>query len=134
LPSIYHLMGWKGIAVVSFIGTVGLALLFIGCALDSSWWPMTELIVYAVLPIPLLLCAGVEEDGYGRFKAMADFLVGALLVTLFAIPLVMYHVNRIDGAALAFSLVSPFVILCAGAVGGIIKTNADAGGACADWA
>ncbi|CDP12949.1 unnamed protein product [Coffea canephora] len=46
----YHLCSW------------GIVLQILACALYNNWWPMLTVIMYVVLPMPLIFLAGSDTS------------------------------------------------------------------------
>nr|XP_009772806.1 PREDICTED: vacuolar protein sorting-associated protein 55 homolog isoform X2 [Nicotiana sylvestris] len=86
------------------------------CALYNNWWPMLTVIMYVILPMPLMFFAGSDtsslysESGSGWLNA-TKFLTGASTVGSIAIPIILKHAGVIGWGAMALELSSFFVFI-----------------------
>jgi len=89
----------KGLVILSFLATVGATLLVLGCALaDYNWWPVFVVIFYVLSPLPILISRRVSSgDGFssdsltGRCFEVSVFITTVLVVSAYALPIVMAH-------------------------------------------
>ncbi|KAM7254173.1 hypothetical protein ACFE04_031855 [Oxalis oulophora] len=102
------------LASLAILVSGGIVLQILACALYHNWWPMLTVIMYVLLPMPLLFFAG--SDGSALFSESdngwanaAKFLTGASAVGSVAIPAILKHADVICWGALAMEL-SSFVI------------------------
>ncbi|KAF3449495.1 hypothetical protein FNV43_RR10223 [Rhamnella rubrinervis] len=83
----------------------------IACALYNNWWPMLTVIMYVILPMPLLFFSGsngsslLSETDNGWENA-TKFLTGASAVGSIAIPVILKHAGVISWGAMAMELSS----------------------------
>ncbi|XP_071724490.1 vacuolar protein sorting-associated protein 55 homolog [Rutidosis leptorrhynchoides] len=92
----------------------GIVLLILACALYDNWWPMLSVIMYVLLPMPLLFFAGSDgsslfSESDNRWVSAAKFLTGVSAIGSIAIPAILKHANVICWGAFAMEL-SSFVI------------------------
>ncbi|KAJ6963000.1 hypothetical protein NC652_001584 [Populus alba x Populus x berolinensis] len=96
----------------------GIVLQILACALYNNWWPMLSVIMYVLLPMPLLFFAGsnrsslLTESDNGWVNA-TKFLTGASAIGSIAIPVILKHAGVIGWGALAMELSSFFVFVIA---------------------
>ncbi|XP_030466418.1 vacuolar protein sorting-associated protein 55 homolog [Syzygium oleosum] len=104
------------LAFLAILVSGGIVLQILACALYDNWWPMLSLIMYVLLPMPLLFFAGSDssalfsESDSGWVNA-TKFLTGASAVGSIAIPAILKHAGVIGWGALAMELSSFFVIV-----------------------
>lgn len=81
------------------------------------------LLPYVFIPLPFVL--GGTDDMYNEhngFKALGQFIQGAMLVSCFAIPALIYHAGEINGLSLALSEVAN-VVLLATLIGSVLSQS-----------
>ncbi|CBI33944.3 hypothetical protein VitviT2T_002373 [Vitis vinifera] len=106
------------LAFLAILVSGGIVLQILACALFNNWWPMLTVIMYVLLPMPLLFFAGSDtsslfsESGNSWVDA-TKFLTGASAVGSIAIPAILKHAGVIGWGALALELSSFFVIVVA---------------------
>ncbi|KAK4423500.1 Vacuolar protein sorting-associated protein 55 [Sesamum alatum] len=118
------------LAMLAILVSGGIVLQILACALYNNWWPMLTVLMYVLLPMPLIFFAGSDaaslysESTSGWIDA-TKFLTGASTVGSIAIPVILKHAGVIGWGALAMELSSFFVfvvaILC------FLVTNEDDG-------
>lgn len=104
------------LALLAILVSGGIVLQVLACALYNNWWPMLTVVMYVLLPMPLLFFGGSDyssimsgggnESGWVNFT---KFLTGASVVGSFAIPSILKHADVIGWGALWMEL-SSFVI------------------------
>ncbi|XP_024030670.1 vacuolar protein sorting-associated protein 55 homolog [Morus notabilis] len=106
------------LAALAILVSGGIVLQILACALYNNWWPMLTVIMYVLLPMPLLFFAG--SDGSALFSESDNswvnatkFLTGASAVGSIAIPAILKHAGVIGWGALAMELSSFFVFVLA---------------------
>ncbi|GMH09251.1 hypothetical protein Nepgr_011092 [Nepenthes gracilis] len=118
------------LAFLAILVSGGIVLQILACALYNNWWPMLTVIMYVLLPMPLLFFAGSDassifsESGNSWVDA-TKFLTGASAVGSIAIPVILKHAGVIGWGAMALDLSSFFVIVMA--IMCYIKMNDDNG-------
>ncbi|KAJ8651126.1 hypothetical protein MRB53_004149 [Persea americana] len=102
------------LALLAIMVSAGIVLQILACALFNNWWPMLTVLMYVLLPMPLLFFMG--SDSSSLFSSGGDswvnatkFLTGASAVGSIAIPAILKHANVIGWGALALELSSFFV-------------------------
>ncbi|KAI5642186.1 hypothetical protein M9H77_33039 [Catharanthus roseus] len=109
------------LAFLAILVSSGIVLQILACALYNNWWPMLTVIMYVILPMPLIFFAGSDtsslytESGSG-WVDVTKFLTGASAVGSIAIPIILKHAGVIGWGAMAMELSSFFIfvmsILC----------------------
>ncbi|GMN30763.1 hypothetical protein TIFTF001_002948 [Ficus carica] len=104
--------------IVPFVRRTVDYLSHLACALYNNWWPMLTVIMYVLLPMPLLFFAG--SDGSALFSESNNgwvnatkFLTGASAIGSIAIPAILKHAGVIGWGALVMELSSFFVFILA---------------------
>ncbi|XVF13549.1 hypothetical protein REPUB_Repub08aG0217000 [Reevesia pubescens] len=88
------------------------------CALYNNWWPMLSVIMYVLLPMPLLFFAGSDasslfSESDNSWVNATKFLTGASAIGSIAIPAILKHAGVIGWGALAMELSSYFIFVLA---------------------
>eukprot|EP00262_Sarcandra_glabra_P021317 TRINITY_DN8952_c0_g1_i1.p2 TRINITY_DN8952_c0_g1~~TRINITY_DN8952_c0_g1_i1.p2 ORF type:complete len:139 (-),score=16.88 TRINITY_DN8952_c0_g1_i1:114-530(-) len=104
------------LAFLAIMVSAGIVLQILACALYNNWWPMLTVIMYVLLPMPLLFFAGSDSsslisDGGGGWVDAAKFLTGISVVGSIAIPVILKHADVIGWGALALELSSFFTFV-----------------------
>ncbi|XP_031390662.1 vacuolar protein sorting-associated protein 55 homolog isoform X2 [Punica granatum] len=104
------------LAFLAILVSGGIVLQILACALYDNWWPMLTVIMYVLLPMPLLFLA--RSDGSSLFTESnsgwvnaTKFLTGASAIGSIAIPAILKHAGVIGWGSLAMELSSFFVIV-----------------------
>ncbi|XP_062146632.1 vacuolar protein sorting-associated protein 55 homolog [Alnus glutinosa] len=106
------------LAFLAILVSGGVVLQILACALYDNWWPMLTVLMYVLLPMPLLFFAGsnssslFSESENGWVNA-TKFLTGASTVGSIAIPAVLKHAGVIGWGALAMEFSSFFIFVLA---------------------
>ncbi|CAF1929207.1 vacuolar protein sorting-associated protein 55 homolog [Brassica napus] len=106
------------IAFLAILVSGGIVLQILACALYNNWWPMLSVIMYVLLPMPLLFFAGSDStslfnESDNSWINAAKFMTGASAVGSIAIPVILKHAGLIGWGALAFDLSSYVVFIVA---------------------
>ncbi|XP_023885813.1 vacuolar protein sorting-associated protein 55 homolog [Quercus suber] len=121
------------LALLAILVSGGIVLQILACALYDNWWPMLTVIMYVLLPMPLLFFAGsdgssVVSESESPWVNATKFLTGASAVGSIAIPAILKHAGVIGWGALVMELSSFFVlvfsIMCYIKIGGDNDYNA----------
>ncbi|KNA09384.1 hypothetical protein SOVF_154060 [Spinacia oleracea] len=105
------------LACLAILVSGGIVLQILACALYNNWWPMLSVIMYVLLPMPMMFFAG--SDASSLFTESSDnswlnatkFLTGASVVGSIAIPTILKHAGIIGWGALIMELSSFFVFV-----------------------
>ncbi|KAE8677418.1 Vacuolar protein sorting-associated protein 55-like protein [Hibiscus syriacus] len=105
------------LALLAILVSGGIVLQILACALYNNWWPMLTVIMYVLLPMPLLFFTGsdaslLSESNNGWVNA-TKFLTGASAVGSIAIPAILKHAGIISWGALAMEVSSYFIFVLA---------------------
>ncbi|KAH9769844.1 vacuolar protein sorting-associated protein 55-like [Citrus sinensis] len=103
------------LAFLAILVSGGIVLQILACALYNNWWPMLTVLMYVLLPMPLLFFAGSNgsslfSESENSWVNATKFLTGASAVGSIAIPVILKHAGVIGWGALAMELSSFFVI------------------------
>ncbi|XP_022718117.1 vacuolar protein sorting-associated protein 55 homolog [Durio zibethinus] len=107
------------LAVLAILVSLGIVLQILACALYNNWWPMLTVIMYVLLPMPVLFFAGsngsslFSESDNNSWVNATKFLTGASAVGSIAIPAILKHAGVIGWGALAMELSSYFIFVLA---------------------
>lgn len=128
LPGYMRLCLQSGkLAFLAILVSGGIVLQILACALYNNWWPMLTVIMYVLLPMPLLFFVGsdcsVFQESDNSWVNATKFLTGASAIGSIAIPAILKHAGVIGWGALALGLSSFFVFVLAIML--YIRTNED---------
>lgn len=107
------------LACLAILVSGGIVLQILACALYNNWWPMLSVIMYVLLPMPMMFFAGSDasslftESSGNSWLDATKFLTGASTVGSIAIPAILKHAGVIGWGALAMELSSFFVFVSA---------------------
>ncbi|XP_021288261.1 vacuolar protein sorting-associated protein 55 homolog [Herrania umbratica] len=106
------------LALLAILVSGGIVLQILACALYNNWWPMLTIIMYVLLPMPLLFFAGSDgssllSESDNSWVNATKFLTGASAVGSIAIPAILKHAGVIGWGALAMELSSYFIFILA---------------------
>ncbi|KAG9452223.1 hypothetical protein H6P81_005127 [Aristolochia fimbriata] len=99
------------LAFLAILVSSGIVLQILACALYNNWWPMLTVLMYVLLPMPLVFFVGSDtssltSSGGDSWVDATKFLTGASVVGSIAIPAILKHANVIGWGALAMELSS----------------------------
>ncbi|EIW85177.1 vacuolar protein sorting 55 protein [Coniophora puteana RWD-64-598 SS2] len=103
--------GLKTVILLSFVLAVGFLLIILSCALWANWLPLLVALTFVLAPLPNALfahCGADDFSSYGETSAPVDlgrFLTAVVVVTGFALPIVLAHSEVIRPAACAMSII-----------------------------
>jgi hypothetical protein len=106
------------LASLAILVSGGIVLQILACALYNNWWPMLSVLMYVLLPMPLLFFGGsdnssVFSESQSVWVNATKFLTGASTIGSIAIPAILKHAGVIGWGALAMDLSSFFVFVLA---------------------
>jgi hypothetical protein len=99
------------LALLAILVSGGIVLQILACALYNNWWPMLTVLMYLILPMPLIFFLGsnspsmMSNDG-DTWVSFTKFLTGASIVGSIAIPSILKHAGVIGWGALTMELSS----------------------------
>ncbi|EKM55574.1 uncharacterized protein PHACADRAFT_256286 [Phanerochaete carnosa HHB-10118-sp] len=103
--------GLKTVILLSFVLAVGFLMIILSCALWSNWLPLLVALIFVLAPLPNALfahCGGddltADYEGSGPVD-LGRFLTSFVVVTGFALPLVLAHSEIIRPGACAMSII-----------------------------
>ncbi|KAL4067643.1 vacuolar protein sorting 55 superfamily protein [Scleroderma citrinum] len=103
--------GLKTVILLSFVLAVGFLLIILSCALWANWLPLLVALTFVLAPLPNALfahCGGDEFSSYESGSGAVDlgrFITATIVVTGFALPIVLAHSEVIKPAACAMSII-----------------------------
>lgn len=102
--------GLKTVILLSFVLAVGFLLIILSCALWTNWLPLLVALTFVLAPLPNALfahCGGDEFSSYETGSVAVDlgrFITATIVVTGFALPIVLAHSEVIKPAACIMSI------------------------------
>jgi hypothetical protein len=102
------------VSLASLTLFIGVALLLTGCIISKNWWPMFVLIPVALLPPSLMLHPKddfSENPGENVWANLSGFLTGFMILSIFAVSIILYHMGTIDGMHMALVTSGNFVCI-----------------------
>eukprot|EP00164_Ancoracysta_twista_P024059 GFYU01045375.1.p1 GENE.GFYU01045375.1~~GFYU01045375.1.p1 ORF type:complete len:156 (+),score=25.69 GFYU01045375.1:69-470(+) len=105
--------GLPTVILLSFVLALGFLLVILSCALWSNWLPLLVAVTFVIAPLPNAIFAHCGSDEYSNnyddntSSAAVDFgrfVTALIVVTGFAMPMVLAHSGVIDPRAAAMSI------------------------------
>ncbi|KAI0093924.1 vacuolar protein sorting 55 protein [Irpex rosettiformis] len=103
--------GIKTVILLAFILAVGFLMIILSCALWGNWLPILVALIFVLAPLPNWLfshCGGddftTDYEGSGPID-LGRFLTSTVVMTGFALPLVLAHSEIIRPGACAMSII-----------------------------
>ncbi|KDQ18439.1 hypothetical protein BOTBODRAFT_52460 [Botryobasidium botryosum FD-172 SS1] len=103
--------GLKTVILLSFVLAIGFLLIILSCALWQNWLPLIVALTFVLAPLPNAIfshCGNSDDFGSSDTNPAADFgrfLTSCVVITGFALPLVLAHAEVIHPTASAMSIV-----------------------------
>jgi len=103
--------GLKTVILLSFVLAVGFLMIILSCALWANWLPLLVALTFVLAPLPNTLfsqCGGDEFSASYEGSGPVDlgrFLTSIIVVTGFALPIVLTHSEIIQPGACVMSIV-----------------------------
>ncbi|KAI5122949.1 hypothetical protein M0805_006830 [Coniferiporia weirii] len=103
--------GLKTVILLSFVLAVGFLLIILSCALWSNWLPLLVALTFVVAPLPNAIFAHCGSDDFSTDSEgsspvdLGRFITSMVVVTGFALPLILAHAEIIHPAACAMSII-----------------------------
>ncbi|KAG1789882.1 vacuolar protein sorting 55 superfamily protein [Suillus plorans] len=109
--------GLKTVILLSFVLAVGFLLIILSCALWVNWLPLLVALTFVLAPLPNALfahCGGDEFSSSDNATGAVDlgrFLTSIIVVTGFALPVVLTHSEVLKPGACAMSIIGGGYVL-----------------------
>ncbi|KIY43414.1 vacuolar protein sorting 55 [Fistulina hepatica ATCC 64428] len=104
--------GLKTVILLSFVLAVGFLLIILSCALWHNWLPLLVALTFVLAPLPNALFShcgsddiSVHYDNSGGPVDLGRFITSIIVVTGFALPVVLAHSEVITTSAGIMSIV-----------------------------
>ncbi|KAI6028414.1 vacuolar protein sorting 55 protein [Pisolithus orientalis] len=102
--------GLKTVILLSFVLAVGFLLIILSCALWANWLPLLVALTFVLAPLPNALFAHCGGDEFSAHESTAAvdlgrFITATIVVTGFALPVVLTHSEVIKPAACVMSII-----------------------------
>ncbi|KAF5192711.1 Vacuolar protein sorting-associated protein 55-like protein [Thalictrum thalictroides] len=106
------------LALLAILVSAGIVLQILACALYDNWWPMLTVIMYVLLPMPLMFFMGSGTSSFfseseSSWEDVTKFLTGFSATGSIAIPIILKHADVIGWGALIMELSSFFIFVLA---------------------
>ncbi|KAI0818739.1 vacuolar protein sorting 55 protein [Irpex lacteus] len=88
--------GIKTVILLSFVLAVGFLMIILSCALFGNWLPILVALIFVLAPLPNWLLGPID---------LGRFITSTVVVTGFALPLVLAHSEIIRPGACAMSII-----------------------------
>eukprot|EP00048_Salpingoeca_helianthica_P006092 m.94806 g.94806 ORF g.94806 m.94806 type:complete len:133 (-) comp13875_c0_seq1:46-444(-) len=96
---------------LAFLATGGILMLILACALPqyNDWRPLSLLAVYVLVPLPFMFARRASVTAFSSSTEgvgfdIAFFVTSALVVSGYALPLILYHSAKIVLGACLLSM------------------------------
>ncbi|KAJ1309600.1 hypothetical protein OPQ81_006373 [Rhizoctonia solani] len=102
--------GLKTVIFLAFFLALGFLLIILSCALWNNWLPLLVALLFVLAPLPNALfshCGSEDFTDYDGNNAAIDtgrFLTAMIVVTAFALPLVLAHADVIKPTACGMAI------------------------------
>ncbi|KAG9008591.1 Vacuolar protein sorting-associated protein 55 [Tulasnella sp. JGI-2019a] len=104
--------GLKTVILLSFVLAVGFLMIILSCTLWSNWLPLLVALTFVIAPLPNVLFShcGSDDLSSAEYEGSAavdlgQFITSCIVVTGFALPLVLAHAGIIKHAASVMSII-----------------------------
>ncbi|KAK0450916.1 related to VPS55-protein involved in late endosome to vacuole trafficking [Armillaria ostoyae] len=104
--------GLKTVILLSFVLAVGFLLIILSCALWHNWLPLLVALTFVLAPLPNAVFShcGSDEfssqyEGGGGPIDLGRFITSLVVVTGFALPVVLAHSDVITKSACVMSII-----------------------------
>ena len=104
----------KRLILLSLAFVIGLTALVTACLVDNNWLILCIAIFYVLSPVPFLVPNCFCDDKLDPSSVARDwiyFLTTGLVISSFALPIVMYRIGFITGLAMNLVFVSDIIVL-----------------------
>ncbi|KAJ3489075.1 hypothetical protein NLI96_g2385 [Meripilus lineatus] len=102
--------GIKTVILLSFVLAVGFLMIILSCALWSNWLPLLVAFTFVLAPLPNAIFSRCGSDDFSTEEGsgpvdLGRFITSIIVVTGFALPLVLAHSEVIAPTACGMSIV-----------------------------
>ncbi|KII88478.1 hypothetical protein PLICRDRAFT_176064 [Plicaturopsis crispa FD-325 SS-3] len=103
--------GLKTVILLSFVLAVGFLLIILSCALWANWLPLLVALTFVLAPLPNALFSHCGSDEFSASYEgpgpvdLGRFITAVVVVTGFALPIVLAHSEVIKTGACVMSIV-----------------------------
>ncbi|KIJ69382.1 hypothetical protein HYDPIDRAFT_179214 [Hydnomerulius pinastri MD-312] len=102
--------GLKTVILLSFVLAVGFLLIILSCALWANWLPLLVALTFVLAPLPNALFAHCGGDEFSSYEGsgpvdLGRFITSTVVVTGFALPVVLTHSEVIRPGACVMSII-----------------------------
>lgn len=107
--------GIKALVLLAFLGSIGMTLVVLGCALPNfgpSWWPFFVVIFYVLAPLPTIIARRYQDDvgSSNACKELALFLTAGIVISAYGLPIVLARSPIIVSGACVLVLLGNTVV------------------------
>ncbi|XP_028158147.1 leptin receptor overlapping transcript-like 1 [Ostrinia nubilalis] len=108
--------GIKGLVSLAFTGSIGMTFVILACALptyENVWWPFFVVLFYLLCPMPTMLARRYTDSAGGTNSACMEtaiFITMGLIVSSFALPIVLAHAHIIKLGACLLTLAGNVIV------------------------
>ncbi|KAF5315602.1 hypothetical protein D9611_004711 [Ephemerocybe angulata] len=103
--------GLRTVILLSFVLAVGFLLIILSCALWQNWLPLLVALTFVLAPLPNAVFAHCGSDEFGSSYDSSSpavdfgrFLTAIIVVTGFALPIILAHSDVINSKAAIMSI------------------------------
>uniref|UniRef100_A0A1L8DK75 Putative leptin receptor protein-related protein n=1 Tax=Nyssomyia neivai TaxID=330878 RepID=A0A1L8DK75_9DIPT len=105
--------GVKALVLLAFAGSIGMTLVILACALPQYqlWWPLFVILFYVLSPVPTIVAKRFGQNNQSTSCVeLAVFLTMGLIVSCFALPIVLTRTGTILAGACYLTLCGNVVV------------------------
>ncbi|KAK0197055.1 vacuolar protein sorting 55 [Armillaria mellea] len=103
--------GLKTVILLSFVLAVGFLLIILSCALWHNWLPLLVALTFVLAPLPNAVFSHCGSDDFsnqyegGGAIDLGRFITSLVVITGFALPVVLAHSDVITKSACVMSII-----------------------------
>ncbi|XP_044735944.1 leptin receptor gene-related protein [Chrysoperla carnea] len=106
--------GVKGLVGLAFLGSIGMTLVILACALPENklWWPFFVVVFYLLAPLPTLIARRYNENPGGSNSTLecAIFITMGIVISAFALVIVLARAEVIRWTACYLTLTGNVIV------------------------
>ncbi|KAF2357017.1 Vacuolar protein sorting 55 [Trinorchestia longiramus] len=93
--------GIKALVTLAFLASLGVMFLILACALPryNNWWPLFVLLFYVLAPLPNICNRSDSSSNTSPRREFGWFITSIIVVSAFALPIVLARVGTIQWGA-----------------------------------